>query len=171
MFLIGEADREPTSLDTENNDHQGRKQNLPICFHQVVNDFVERIKMRFPFIIPDEEQILGFLDYTVCLSPIIQVLENRCQNQPRHLLYNHITKDRNGRHHYTKASPVVDLISTAKKRELKQYVHLIRTDNLSTAILQDITLGKRRKKLTDNVTNWTGKSFTETQTFTSNRGI
>lgn len=78
MFLIGEADREPTSLDTENNDHQGRKQNLPICFHQVVNDFVERIKMRFPFIIPDEEQILGFLDYTVCLSPIIQVLENRC---------------------------------------------------------------------------------------------
>lgn len=60
MFLIGEANREPISLDTE------RKQNLPIRFHQVVNDFVEKIKMRFPFIIRDEEQILGFLDYTVC---------------------------------------------------------------------------------------------------------
>lgn len=38
-----------------------------------------------------------------------------------------------------------DLISTIKKRKVKWHDHIVRANNLSTAILQDTNLGKRQR--------------------------
>lgn len=54
------------------------------------------------------------------------------------------------------------------KRKLKWYVHILRANNLSTAILHDSRLSKRRrgrqqkKKCSEDVTKWIGTSFTLT---------
>lgn len=42
-------------------------------------------------------------------------------------------------------SPLEDLITINKKRNLKSYGHVIKANNHSTAILQDITLGKKKQ--------------------------
>lgn len=81
------------------------------------------------------------------------------QNHSRHLLFGlyykwcirHTTKQ--------ETDPLEDLVFTVKKKKLKWYRHIIITNNLSTAILQDTTLGKNRsrrlkkkKKMLDSVT-------------------
>ena len=61
-----------------------------------------------------------------------------------------------------------DLLTTVKKRKLKWYGHVTRSSGLSKTILQGTVQGKRRrgrqrKKWTDNIAEWTGRNFAETQ--------
>lgn len=57
-----------------------------------------------------------------------------------------------------------DVITTVKTQKLKCYSHITNVNNLSAAILQDTTLGKRRdnrmkKKSSDNVSEQTVRSL------------
>ena len=67
------------------------------------------------------------------------------------------------------------LLTTVGKRKLKWYGHVTRSDGLAKAILLGTIEGKRRrgrqkkKKWTDNIEEWTGKSFAETQALAHNR--
>ena len=67
-----------------------------------------------------------------------------------------------------------DLLTTVKKKKLKWYGHVTRTNGLSKTILQGTVQGKRRrgrqrKKWADNITEWTGKNFAETQALAHDR--
>lgn len=60
-----------------------------------------------------------------------------------------------------------------QERNLKWYRHVIIVNNLSTSILQGTTLGKRRRngrqtEWAHNVTEWSRRSFTETQALARN---
>lgn len=67
------------------------------------------------------------------------------------------------------------IISTVKKRMLKWYRDVITDNNLSTDILQGSILDKRRRsrqeKWFDNVPEWAGRSFIETEILARNRDI
>ena len=61
-----------------------------------------------------------------------------------------------------------------RKCKLKWYGHVTRSDGLAKVILQGTIGGKRRrgrqkKKWTDNIEEWTGKSFAEMQALAHNR--
>ena len=67
-----------------------------------------------------------------------------------------------------------DLLTTVKKRKMRWYGHVTRSNGLSKIILQGTVQGKRRrgrqkKKWADNITEWTNKSFAETQSLAHNR--
>ena len=60
-----------------------------------------------------------------------------------------------------------DLLTTAKKKKLRWYEHLTKSDGLSKTILQGTVQGKiwqgrQRKKWVDNISEWTGKKFSTT---------
>ena len=61
-----------------------------------------------------------------------------------------------------------------KRRKLKWYGHVTRSDGLTKVILQGTVEGSRRrgrpkKRWSDNIAEWTGKSFAETQAMAHNR--
>ena len=64
--------------------------------------------------------------------------------------------------------PYEDILATVKRRKLKWYGHVKRSDGLTKVILQGTVEGSRRrgrpkKRWSDNIAEWTGKSFVETQ--------
>ena len=70
--------------------------------------------------------------------------------------------------------PYEDLLATVKRRKLKWYGHVTRSDGLTKVILQGTVEGSRRrgrpkKSWSDNIAEWTGKSFAETQAMAHNR--
>ena len=69
--------------------------------------------------------------------------------------------------------PYEDL-ATVKRRKLKWYGHLTRSDGITKVTLQGTVEGRRRrgrpkKSWIDNIAEWTGKSFADTQTMAHNR--
>lgn len=91
-------------------------------------------------------------------TPILRIFQRRLHH-----------KWRSQRHHQTR-NPFEGLIIIVKKRNLQRYGHVIWPNRLSTTTLWWSTLGNKkeeavkRKKWTDNVIEWTGSSFIETQT-------
>ena len=70
--------------------------------------------------------------------------------------------------------PYGDLLATVKRRKLKWYGHVTGSDGLTKLILQGTVEGRRRrgrpkKSWIDNIAEWTGKSFAETQAMAHNR--
>ena len=70
--------------------------------------------------------------------------------------------------------PYEDILATVKRRKLKWYGHVTRSDGLTKVILQGTFEGSRRrgrpkKSWIDNIAEWTGKSFAETQAMAHNR--
>ena len=66
------------------------------------------------------------------------------------------------------------LLATVKRRKLKWYGHVTRSDGLTEVILQGTVEGSRRrgrpkKSWSDNIQEWTGKSFAETQAIAHHR--
>ena len=106
---------------------------------------------------------------TAELQRVIQWLELRCLRKILGISY----KDRITIEHMPKTitkhiGPYEDLLATVKRRKLKWYGHVTRSDGLTKVILQERVKGKRRrsrpkKRWTDNIAEWTGKSFAETQ--------
>ena len=67
-----------------------------------------------------------------------------------------------------------DLLATVKRRKLKWYGHVTRSNGLTKVILQRTVEGKRRRgrpteKWIDTIAEWTSKSFAETQAMAHNR--
>ena len=68
--------------------------------------------------------------------------------------------------------PYEDLLATVKRGKLKWYGHVTRWDGLTKVILQGTVEGSRRRgrpKKSDNIAEWTGKSYAETQAMAHNR--
>ena len=105
----------------------------------------------------------------------IQSLELRCFRKILGISY----KDRVTNEHVRKTivkhiGPYEDLLATVKRRKLKWYGHVTRSDGLTKVILQGTVEGSRRrgrpkKSWSDNIAEWTGKSFAETQAMAHNR--
>ena len=67
-----------------------------------------------------------------------------------------------------------DLLTTVKRRKLQWYGHVTRSNGLSKTILQGTCEGRRhrgrqKKRWTDNIEEWTGKTFAETQSLAHDR--
>ena len=65
-------------------------------------------------------------------------------------------------------------LTTVKKRKLRWYGHVTRSSGLAKTVLQGTVEGRRRrgrqkKRWTDNIEEWTGKPFAETQALAHNR--
>ena len=70
--------------------------------------------------------------------------------------------------------PVEDLLTIVKERKLRWYGHTTRSSGLSKIILQGTVEGSRkrggqRKKWVDNIREWTGRPFAETQALADDR--
>ena len=73
-----------------------------------------------------------------------------------------------------KVSHYEGLLTIVKKRKLKWYGHVTRANSLSTPVLQGSVQGVRRrgrqiKKCSDNIKEWTRKSFAETRALAHDR--
>lgn len=106
---------------------------------------------------------------TAELQQRIQALEMRCYRTILGISYkDHITNETVRNIIRRKTGQYEDLLTAVRKRKLKWYGHVIRANNLSTTILQGSVpggrrRGRQRKKWADNITEWTMKSFAETQ--------
>ena len=112
---------------------------------------------------------------TADLQRRIKAVEMRCYRQLLGITYrDHITneeiigkvKQAMGQHE--------DLLTTIKRRKLKWYGHVTRSDGLAKTILQGTVQGGRRrgrqrKKWADNILEWTGRSFSDTQALARDR--
>ena len=63
--------------------------------------------------------------------------------------------------------PHEDLLTSVKKRKLRWYGHVTRPSGLAKTVLQGTVEGRRRgrqkTRWTDDIEEWTGKQFAETQ--------
>ena len=112
---------------------------------------------------------------TAELQRRIQSLEFRCFRKILGISYkDRITNEQVRKTIITHIGPYEYLLATVKRRKLKWYGHVTRSDGLTKVILQGTVEGSRRrgrpkKSWIDNIADWTGKSFAETQTMTHNR--
>ena len=70
--------------------------------------------------------------------------------------------------------PYGDLLASVKRRKLKLYGHITRSDGLNKVILQGTVESRRRrgrlkKSWIDNIAEWIVKSFAEIQAMAHNR--
>ena len=70
--------------------------------------------------------------------------------------------------------PHEDLLTSVKQRKLKWYGHVTRSSGLAKTVLQGSVRGRRKKgrpkkRWCDNIREWTGKSFAETQALAHDR--
>lgn len=112
---------------------------------------------------------------TAELQRRIQALEMRCYRTILGISYmDHITNEEVRNTIRRKVGQYEDLLTIVKRRKLKWYGHVTRANSLSTTILQGTVQGGRRrgrqrKKWSDNITEWTRKSFAETQALAHDR--
>ena len=112
---------------------------------------------------------------TADLQRRIQAVEMRCFRRLLGISYtDHVTNEevRNTiRQHIDRYE---DLLTIVKKRKLKWYGHVTRGKGLAKTILQGTVpggrrRGRQRKRWADNITEWTRKSFAETQAIAHDR--
>ena len=105
----------------------------------------------------------------------IQAVEMRCLRRLLGISYkDHVTNNEVRRRVTQQVRHYEDLLTTVKKRKLRWYGHVTRSEGLAKTILQGTVQGKRRrgrqkKKWADNILEWTGKSFAVTQAIAHNR--
>ena len=92
----------------------------------------------------------------------IQALEMRCFLKLLGISYrDHITNEEVKARTGNAIGPYEDLLTTVKRRKLKWYGHVIRSSGLAKTILTGTVQGRRRrgrqrKRLEDNIKEWTG---------------
>ena len=112
---------------------------------------------------------------TAELQRRIQSLEFRCFRKILGVSYkDRITNEQVRKTIIKQIGPYEDLLATVQRRKLKWYGHVTRSDGLTKVILQGTVEGGRRrgrpkKSWIDNIAEWTGKSFAETQAMAHNR--
>ena len=108
---------------------------------------------------------------TAELQRRIQSIECRCFRHILGISYKDLVTNEHVRETIVKhIGPYEDLLATAKRRKLKCYGHVTRSE----VILQGTFEGSRRrgwlkKTWIDNIAEWTGKSFAETQAMAHHR--
>ena len=106
---------------------------------------------------------------TAELQRKIASVEMRCYRNILGISYlDHITNEAVRQIIHDHIGPRKDLLTMVKERKLKWYGHTTRSSGLSKTILQGTVHGGRKregqsKKWSDNISEWTGKSFAETQ--------
>ena len=112
---------------------------------------------------------------TAELQRKIQAVEMRCFRRLLGISYtDHITNNEVKRRIRQHLGHYEDLLTLVKKKKLRFYGHTVRSNGMSKTILQGTVPGKRRrgrqkKKWLDNIMEWTGRTFAETQTLARNR--
>ena len=105
----------------------------------------------------------------------IQALEMRCYRRILNISYkDHVTNEEVSNEIKGAIGPYEDLLSIVKKRKLKWYGHVSRSNGLAKTILQGTVPGKRRrgrqrKRWEDNIREWTGLTFADSQRATEDR--
>ena len=113
---------------------------------------------------------------TADLQRRINAVEMRCYRRILGISYtDHISNERIRRAIRQQLGQYEDLLTTVRKRKLKWYGHVTRTDGLAKTILQGTVRGKRkrgrqRKRWTDNIAEWTEKNFATSQALAQDRG-
>ncbi|KAI0238997.1 Tctex1 domain-containing protein 1 [Lamellibrachia satsuma] len=109
------------------------------------------------------------------LQKKIQAMEMRCFRKILHISYkDHVTNDAVRNKIKQAIGPYDDLLTTVKKRKLKWYGHVSRSSGLAKTILQGTVRGGRRrgrqkKRWEDNIKEWTGMEFADSQRAVENR--
>ncbi|KAI0210308.1 Serine-protein kinase ATM [Lamellibrachia satsuma] len=109
------------------------------------------------------------------LQKRIQAMEMRCFRKILHISYkDHVTNDAVRCKIKQAIGPYDDLLTTVKKRKLKWYGHVSRSSGLAKTILQGTVRGGRRrgrqkKRWEDNIKEWTGMEFADSQRAVENR--
>ena len=112
---------------------------------------------------------------TADLQRRINAVEMRCYRRILGISYtDHVTNERIRRTIRQQLGQYEDLLITVKKRKLKWYGHVTRSDGLAKTILQGTVRGKRkrgrqRKRWTDNIAEWTDKNFATSQALAQDR--
>ena len=112
---------------------------------------------------------------TAALQRRIQAVETRCYRILLGISYLDRVKNEEIIKIIDEVTPhYEDLLTTIKKRKLRWYGHITRSTGLSKTILQGTTQGGRsqgrpKKKWADNIAEWTGLNFAETQALAHDR--
>ena len=102
-------------------------------------------------------------------------MEMRCYRKILQIPYkDHVTNEEVRNTIQQAIGPHDKLLTTVKKRKLRWYGHVSRSSGLATTIMQGTVRGGRRrgrqkKRWEDNIKEWTGLTFTESQRATENR--
>ena len=111
---------------------------------------------------------------TAELQRRLQSLEFRCFRKILGIYKDRITNEHVRKTIIKHIGPYEDLLATVKRQKLKWYWHVTRSDGLTKVMLQGTVEVRRRrgrpkKSWIDNIAEWTGKSFAETQAMAHNR--
>ena len=102
---------------------------------------------------------------TVELQRKITAVEMRCYRRLLGISYTeHVTNDEVRRRIEEQIGPFVDLLTAVKRRKLRWYGHVTRSNGLSKTVLQGTVQGRRRwggpwKQWVDNIKEWMGLTF------------
>ena len=113
---------------------------------------------------------------TAELQRRIQAMEMRCYRKILHILYkDHVTNEEVRAKIQQAIGPHEDLQTIIKRRKLQWYGHASRSSGLAKTILQGTMKGGRRqgrqrKRWEDNIREWTGLEFRNSQRAVENRG-
>ena len=105
----------------------------------------------------------------------IHALEMRCYRRILKISYlDHVSNAEVRTRIQGAIGPYEDLLTTVKKRKLRWYGHVSRSNGLSKTILQGTVRGKRKrgrqkKRWEDNIKEWTGMDFAKSQRAVENR--
>ena len=106
---------------------------------------------------------------TIELQRRIKAVEMRCYRRLLHISYkDHITNEIVCTKIQTAIGSYEDLLTTVKKRKLRWYGHVTRSNGLCKKVLQGTVPGKRKrgrqkKRWEDNIKEWTGLDFNNSQ--------
>jgi len=112
---------------------------------------------------------------TAELQRKILTMEMRCYRKILGISYKeHVTNDEVRRRIQQAIGPHDDLLTVVKKRKLRWYGHVSRSSGLAKMILQGTVKGARRrgrqrKRWEDNIREWTGLTFAESQRVVEDR--
>ena len=102
-------------------------------------------------------------------------MEMRCYRKILHISYkDHVTNGEVRAKIRQAIGPHEDLLTIVKRRKLQRYGHVSRSSGLARTILQGTAKGGRRqgrqrKRLEDNIREWTGLLFGSSQRALDNR--
>ena len=105
----------------------------------------------------------------------IQAMEMRCYRKILHISYkDHVTNEKVRAKIQQATGPHEDLLTIVKRRKLQWYGHVCRSSGLAKTILQGTVKegrrqGTQRKRLEDNIREWTGLEFGRSQRAIENR--
>ena len=112
---------------------------------------------------------------SAALQKRIQAMKMRCFRKILRISYkDHVINEAVRNEIKQAIGPYDDLLTTVKKRKLKWYGHVSRSSGLAKTILQGTVRGGRRrgrqkKRWEDNIKEWTGMEFADSQRAVENR--